>query len=475
MTARPLLWLAGGLALAGCDLAPDYTPPVVAVPATYTEAGDWQKAEPLDALPRGPWWEAYQDPELDRLEERIDAGNPTLAAEAAIYDQARAFAQEAESGLFPVVGLGGTISENRQSKRRPLRSANQPTYYGANTIDAQAGFEVDLWGRIHDLVQAGKAQAQAGSADLEAVRLSLHAELASDYLTLRGLDEEIALLQSTTDNYRRALGLVQARFQGAIASGVDVSQAETQLSSATAQISDYVSRRALMEHAIATLIGEPAPAFTLARSAAPVTQPDVPAGVPSTLLQRRPDVAAAERQVAASNELVGVAKAAYYPRLSLSLLGGAQDTGFNLVSLPNSIWSVGPSLSLPLFEGGLRDAQLAASQAALVQAVQRYRATVLGAFQDVEDGLAEMHYLGQSLRDQEAAAGSAKRSTDLALTLYRDGAENYLQVVVAQNAELSAEQTALDLRTRRLEASVGLIRALGGGWTTDQLPTEKSL
>ena len=467
--------LACALALAGCNLAPPYTPPTVTIPDSYKEAGPWQPAEPADAEPRGSWWQEYGDPELDRLEGQIDAGNQTLAASVAVYDQARAFAGEAEAGLYPQIGLGGTLSSNRQSAHRPLRSSNQPTYYGANTIDAQADFEVDLWGKVRDAVAAGKAEAQASAADLESVRQSLHAELANDYVTLRGLDEEIILLNDTVDAYGKALTLVQNRFKGDVASGVDVAQAETQLASAKAQISEVTARRALLEHAIASLIGQPAPAFSLPQSAAPIAQPAVPAGIPSTLLQRRPDIAAAERDVAAANQQIGIAKAAFYPSLSLSLLGGFQNTGLNLLSLPESFWSIGPAAALPLFEGGLRHAELAGAEAAFVAAGARYRTTVLNAFQDVEDNLALLHWLGQSAEDEDAATTAAKRSVSLALTLYRDGAENYLQVVTAQTAALDAERAALDLRTRRLQASVELIRALGGGWSTKDLPDPSTL
>jgi NodT family efflux transporter outer membrane factor (OMF) lipoprotein len=472
-------------ALAGCDLAPPYHPPVVSVPAAFKEIADkptehgrtgpWQPARPSDTAPRGPWWEVYDDPELNRLEAQIEVGNQTLAATLAVYNQARAFAQEAEAGLYPTVGIGGTISTNKQSSHRPLRSPNQPSYYGANTIEGQANYELDVWGRVRDFVAAGKAAAQASDADLEEIRLSLHAELADDYVTLRGLDEQVRLLQDTVNAYERALALVRNRFRGDIASGVDVAQAETQLDSAKTQISDVMSRRQLLEHAIAALIGQPAPAFTLAETAAPISLPEVPSGLPSTLLQRRPDIAAAERQVASANQLVGVAEAAFYPSFSLNLVGGLQSTDLNLLSLPLAFWSLGPSVSLPVFEGGLRRAELAGAKAAFEAAASRYRATVLNAFQDVEDNLALLRWLRQAAKDEGAAVSAARRSVSMALTLYRDGAVNYLQVVTAQTAALSAEQTALDLHTRRLQASIGLIRATGGGWSTADLPPEKAL
>jgi NodT family efflux transporter outer membrane factor (OMF) lipoprotein len=481
------LWLAAGSValLAGCDLAPRYQPPALDTPAAFKEApvspvvyknaGPWQPARPADTTARGPWWEAYGDPELNRLEAQVDSGNQTLAETLAAYDQARAYVLEAKAGLLPSLGVGGTLSNNKQSTERPLRSRNQPDYYGADTIDLQATYEADIWGRVRDLVAAGKARAQAGAADLETVRLSLHVELADDYTALRGLDEQIRLLQNTVASYSRALALVRNRFIGNIASGVDVAQAETQLDAAKVQLADITGQRQLLEHAIATLIGQPASVFSLPPETRPLNVPDVPAGLPSTLLQRRPDIAAAERQVAAANQLVGVAKAAFYPSVSLTALGGLQAGAANLFSLPFSFWSVGPSVSLPLFQGGLRRAELAAAESAFNGAGARYRATVLGAFQDVEDNLSELHWLAQAIRDGNAAVTASRRSVDLALTLYRDGAENYLQVITAQTAELNAEQQALSLRTRRVRASLGLVRATGGGWTTAELPVGDSL
>jgi NodT family efflux transporter outer membrane factor (OMF) lipoprotein len=485
---RPARWLAAGSValLGGCDLAPTYHPPAMDMPQAFKEeasvspviyknAGPWQPAQPADTTARGPWWEAYGDPDLNRLEAQVDTGNQTLAETLSAYDQARDYVQEAKAGLLPSIGVGGTLSNNKQSTERPLRSAAQPNYYGADTIDAQATYEADIWGRVRDLVAAGKAQAQASAADLETVRLSLHVELADDYTALRGLDEQIGLLENTVTSYARALTLVRNRFIGNIASGVDVAQAETQLDAAKVQLSDIIGQRQLLEHAIATLIGQAASVFSLPAQTRPLAVPEVPAGLPSTLLQRRPDIAAAERQVAAANQLVGVAKAAFYPSVSLTALGGLQAGTANLFSLPFSFWSVGPSVSLPLFQGGLRRAELAAAVAAFNGAGARYRATVLGAFQDVEDNLAELHWLAQAIHDEDAAVAAARRSVDLALTLYRDGAENYLQVITAQTAELSAEQQALSLRTRRVQASLGLVRATGGGWTTADLPEGKSL
>ncbi len=475
MISRPLVLAGLAVALAGCDLAPPYQAPVIAIPASYKEYGPWRQAHPDDEQPRGAWWEGYHDQTLDQLEAQVDPANPDLAAALAVYDQARAFAREAEAGLFPQVGVGGDFSANKQSSHRPLRSPNQPNYFGANTIGGEAGYEVDLWGRIRNSAAAGKALAQASAADLETLRLSLHAELANDYLGLRGLDAELKLLTDTVAAYQIALTLVKNRFQGDIASGIDVAQAETQLSSAMAEKSDVASRRALLEHAIASLVGQPASAFSIAEAVVPLPQPGVPENVPSTLLERRPDIASAERHVAAANRLIGVAEAAFYPSLSLGVLGGTQDTKLNLFSLPNSFWSVGPAISLPLFEGGLRHAELAGTKAAFDQASAQYKSTVLAAFQEVEDELALLHWLQLATHDQDAAAAAAERTVNLSLTLYRDGAENYLQVVIAQTEALVAERAALSLRTRRLQASVSLIRALGGGWSIEDLPEAKTL
>ena len=432
-----LLMATGAMGLSGCNLAPTYHPPAVAMPTSFKETGPWQTARPADAAPRGQWWESFNDATLNELETQVNVANPTLAASVAIYDQARAYAQEAEAGLYPTVGIGGALTQNRQSQHRPLRGANEPTYYGANTINAQADYEVDIWGRVRDLVAAGKAQAQASAADLETLRLSLHAELANDYVALRGLDDEVALLNTTVDAYGKALTLVQNRYQGDIASGVDLAQAQTQLESAKAQVSSVIVSRQLMEHAIATLVGKPAGAFALAPSATPIAQP-----ISRRACHRRccnagptsPPPSGRSRRPTNWLEL----PSSVHPTLTLNLLGGVLDTGLNLYSLPNSIWSLGPSVSLPIFEGGLLQAQLAGAKAAFTQAAANYRATVLSAFQNVEDSLARLHWLAQAAKDEDAAVSSARRTVNLALTLYRDGAENYLQVVTAQTAELTA-------------------------------------
>ena len=451
---------------AGCSLAPPYVKPAVETPEGFKEAGPWQPAAPADASDRGPWWRDYADATLDDLEARVDSANPDLGAAAARYAQARALAGAARANHFPEIDAGALSTRNRQSDHRPLRSASQPDEYRDNYVAGLLNWELDLWGRVHDLVAAGAANAQASADDLASVRLSLQAELANDYITLRGLDAYARLLADTVDAYGKALDLTQDRLRGGIASGLDVAHAQTQLDTARAQRVDALAQRALYEHAIASLVGTPASNFTLAPEVVDLPIPVAPTGLPSTLLERRPDVAAAERRAAAANAQIGVARSAFFPSITLTALGGYENTGgADWLSAPNSVWSIGPRMLLPLFDAGRRKAEAERAHALFDEAGQRYRSTALTAFQQVEDNLALLHLLGEEAVHEDAAVASAQRTLNLALDRYRNGAVNYLEVVEAQTSMLQAQRTALTLRERRLRASVGLVRALGGGWS----------
>jgi NodT family efflux transporter outer membrane factor (OMF) lipoprotein len=474
MNPRPFVGLGAALLLGACSLAPPYSPPAVATPPAYKEAvGPWRPANPTDRLPRGAWWTRFGDDTLNRLEPQLDSANADLAAAVARYDQARAFATEARAGLFPQVDAGASLSTNKQSMNRPLRvpTANTPNYYGANQLDMQVGYEIDLWGKIRNTAAAGKDMAQASAADLASARLSLEAELAIDYFSLRGLDADAQLLNDTVTAYQKSRDLTQKLFDGKLVGSIDVSRSETQLRLAKAQVADIASRRALLEHAIAVLIGQPPAAFTLPPQPALPAPPEVPTGLPSVMLQRRPDIASAERQMAAANARIGVARAAFYPSITLGLLGGTQSTNLGLLQAANSFWALGPSVSLPIFHGGFLKAQEKASYASFDEMSANYRSTVLNAFAQVEDNLALLHWLGDESVQEDAAVGAAQHTLDEALNLYRQGADSYLDVVTAQTPLLQAQQQALDLRTRRVLAAVALVRALGGGWDTSELPS----
>jgi NodT family efflux transporter outer membrane factor (OMF) lipoprotein len=467
----PLLGLLA--ALGGCALAPPYHEPTVAVPVAYKEAGPWTQAKPGDLLPKGPWWRLYGDPTLNALEERIATANPTLAEALARHDQAQAYLQEASAALAPQVEFDASPTRNRQSDNRPLRGSNQPDVYDADTLGAAFGYELDLWGRVRSTVDAGKAEVQASAADTAALELSLQAELATQYLKLRGFDQELELLDASVADYDQADGLTRRRFAGGIASGLDVGRAGTQLAEAQAQRADVAAERALTEHAIASLVGTPASSFSIAPAPTDLKLPAIPVGLPSTLLQRRPDIAAAERRVAAANADIGVAKAAFYPSITLGGLIGFQSTsGAGLLTAPNTFWSIGPGAVLSVFDGGKRRARVAEARAVVDEETAAYRANVLRAFQDVEDNLALLSHLSEEATAQDAAVKQAGSTETLSMNRYMEGAVTYLDVVSAQTAALRTRRAALDLQTRRLQASVRLIRAIGGGWSSSELASQ---
>jgi NodT family efflux transporter outer membrane factor (OMF) lipoprotein len=463
--------------LAACDLAPKYKPPVAAIPVAFKETGPWQPAMPLDSLPRGPWWRMYGDPELDRLETALLAANPDLKAAVANYDIARAVAAQTRAGLFPAVFAGAFITGNGSPiSSRAYRATIVANYFGFNTANAEIQYDVDVWNRIRNQVASGKALAQASAADLATVQLSLETALATAYVNLRGLDIEAKMLADTVAAYGKALQIVRNRFAGQIASGLDVSRAETQLEAARAAQQDVVAQRALYEHAIARLIGRPASDVSIPPAVVNLPVPRIPTGVPSLLLQRRPDIAAAERQVAAANAQIGAARAAFYPDLTLGLTGGVENTGWLwLAGAPFTYWAFGPKLVAPLFEGGLLRAQLAEAYAQMRQTSEQYRSVVLAAFQQVEDALSLLNNLGRETAAATAAVRDASRTLDMSMAMYMNGAVNYLEVAVAQEQLLAQQVAAITLQARRQLASVQLIRALGGGWSREELPTGRSL
>jgi NodT family efflux transporter outer membrane factor (OMF) lipoprotein len=461
--------LAGSLALAACSLAPDYHVPPTPVAAQFRTIGPWVSAQPADQLSRSDWWKIYNDPQLDDLEQRLLANNTDLAAAYAHYRQAEAFVDQVSAGLYPKISANAVPQRNRQSATRPLR-AGGPDYYNSVTLGGEIDYDLDLWGRVRDSVAAGKDEAQASHADLASAQLSLQVQLADSYIRLRGLDQQTQLLTDTVAAYARALELTQTLHGGGIVSGLDVSRAKTQLSATKSQLSQNLAQRALIEHAIAELTGASASEFSLPPKTASIVLPVIPLGLPSTLLQRRPDIAAAERRVAEANAKIGVARAAYFPSITLSLTGGVQSAAYaGLVSAPNILWAVGPQLVQYVFDGGLRRAQLDSAKAATDEAGARYRGVVLSAFQQIEDNLSLLQDLGTALDQQRDADDSAQHSVDLALNRYRQGAVGYLDVVQAQTAALDAQRGVLDIQTRLLSANVQLVKALGGGWSSQEL------
>lgn len=463
-----VLALMLSLGLSACSLAPTYKAPDVPTAPRYANAeSPWTEARPADHLDRDGWWKLYGDTRLDDLQTKLIANNASLAAALAHYEQSEAFTRQVRAGLFPQVGLNANGTRNRESDTRPLRGATSPAYYNSYTIGAQLDYEIDLWGRVRDTVTAGTAEQAASAADLASARLSLQAQLADSYLQLNGFDRQIKVLDESIDAFARALTLTQSRHEGGIASGLDVARAQTQLSSAKSQRTQAQAQRSLVLHAIAVLVGDSASSFQLATNDEQVKVPTIPLEVPSAILQRRPDVAAAERRTAASNARIGVARSAFYPQLTLDAQGGWQSSAWGgIATAPNRFWAIGPTLALNLFDGGRRKAVVDQAKAATDEAGARYRDVVLNAFAQVEDNLTLLRDLGSALTDQRAAADAAQRSVDLSLNRYREGAVGYLDVVQAQTAALDARRSVIDLETRQLRASVQLIRALGGGWSS---------
>lgn len=450
-----MLVLAAGLA-SGCTMGPEYVRPSAAEPAAYKELAGWTPAQPQDEQPRGPWWEIFGDRGLDALAEQVIAANQNLKVSEAKFRQARALAAQARSGYFPLV-TGSASSQRRRNAGGGTSTAHALSFDGT--------WEADLWGRVRRTVEANEAGAAASAADLESVRLSLVAELAQDYFQLRAADTQQRLLDETVVAYTRALELVRNRYNAGVASKADVAQAETQLKTTQAQAIDVGVNRAQLEHAIAVLSGKAPSELSLAAAELPPTVPVVPAGLPSDLLQRRPDIAAAERRVAAANAQIGVARTAYFPALTLSAAVGFQSSSFaNWLSAPSRFWSLGPALVQTLFDGGQRRAQTEQALAFHDETVATYRQTVLSSFQEIEDNLAALRLLQREAEIQDEAVRAAQESVTLLTNQYKAGTVSYADVVTVQATALSNQRSAVDIRNRQLIAAVILIRALGGSW-----------
>ncbi len=453
------------LALAGCSLIPEYSRPTTPATEAFKEDGTWHYAHPADQIKRGEWWALFQDPLLDGMEKELETGNLELAAALARYDAANAFFSEESARLYPQINAIGDRTTNRESINRPLRGPALPNVYGDKTVGVGFMYEIDLWGHIRSAIASAEALAQASRQDVESVRLSLQARLATEYVLLRGLDSQIQLFTDSIKAYQSELDLMQHRHDEGIVSGLDVARSQTLLEETQALKFKAVSQRALHEHAIAVLLGKAASSFSIAPQPLMAVYPNIPATIPSQVLQRRPDIAAAERRVAAANDTVGVARAAFFPEISLGAVGGFQNTGGGmLLTSPNSFWSLGPFAFYNIFDAGLRQAAVDQATARTNEAAAIYRQTVLNAFKEVEDNLALLHYLEEENRHQKAAVVAAEHTYDLATNRYLGGAVSYLEVIDAENAKLRTERVELDIRTARMEASVGLIRAIGGSW-----------
>jgi NodT family efflux transporter outer membrane factor (OMF) lipoprotein len=473
------LMIAVGTALSvGCTPGPAYVRPSLNVPDHFKEAATqapgvqraapgWVLAHPDDTADRSDWWTLFGDDTLDQLEARVDAGNQSIARSIADLQVAKAEAKEARAAYYPTVTAGIDANRYHTSQNVAGRSLAGKTV-SDDDAGLDASWEPDLFDRIGHQVDAAKARYQASEADLASVRLTMHAELAIDYVNLRSADAQTALLQQTVADYTKARDLVQVRFTGGIASESDVAEAETQLQVASAQLVDLGESRAHYEHAIATLMGVPPAELTIPVTIAAITMPVVPPGVPSTLLERRPDIAAAERRVAAANADVGEATSAFFPDLLLSASGGVEASGVaQWAALPSRFWAIGPALVGTLFDGGRRKQALHQAEAKEEGAAADYRQTVLSSFQDVEDNLSSVHVLTDEASTQQRAVDASGLAEQLALTRYKAGATDYLEVVTTQSVSLAQRLAYVDLSRRQLESDVRLIKAVGGGWHAD--------
>ena len=473
---RRVLWICGLLALAvmqltGCAVGPKYHPPVVQAPPAYKEVGDWKPAQPNDQNLGGEWWTIFQDPQLNELEQQINVGNQNLKAAEAQFQQARAVLRYYRADYYPTVTTAPSATRTRISANSPTSSLLHGATYNDYVLPFDVSYQADVWGRVRKNVESYREQAQASAADLATVNLSMHADLAIDYFQARSPDAEEQLLNSTVKQYEQALELNESRFRGGIGSEVEVEQAKTQLQTTRAAAIDVGVLRAQYEHAVAILIGKPPAEFSLPPLPLTAPPPHVPISLPSELLERRPDIAAAERRVAAANSQIGVAKSAYYPLISLGASGGFESSAITtLINGPSGLWSLGLSAAETVFDGGRRRSLNDQARASYDYQVAVYREDVLTGFQQVEDNLAAVRILENEAKVQDEAVVAAQKSLDLSVTRYRGGVTSYLEVITAQSAALANEVTAVNLLGRRMANTVLLIQALGGGWDRSSLP-----
>jgi NodT family efflux transporter outer membrane factor (OMF) lipoprotein len=477
-------WALGLTALSGCMVGPNYNSTAIPAPPAYKEAPGWTAAQPMDGVPKGAWWTVYGDSILDQLEPQVAVSNQTLAADYFAYHSALEITRETQGQLYPTIGLTGSATRSGDgggghsggssiistgTNGSVISSGSGPRTSG--TFEGSIDWTPDIWGKIRRQVESDQAAAQVSAADLANATLSEQALLATDYVDLRGADSEITLLQQTVAAYRKSLQITENQFNAGTAALLDVITARTQLEGAQAQLISAGEARAQYEHAIAVLAGEAPASLSLAPGRLMSDVPDVPAGIPAALLQRRPDVAAAERTMAEENALIGVAVGAYYPDISLSALGGySADPIGGLFSVSNALWSLGANASATLFEGGTRDATLQAAKFTYLESVATYRQTVLTAFQQVEDALSDLRILAQQAQTEQAAVTDAQQAVQIAVNEYEAGTQAYTTVVTAQATLLGDQQTALTVQQDRLNASIALIEALGGGWQRGDLP-----
>ena len=463
------------LSLAGCDLAPAYHAPHYVIPATWQGQAPFGVAHPMDDTIPAQWWQSFADPELDTLEEAAMAHNGDLQAASERFLQARAIVSEARADLLPHFGVAFGGSNNKSSAERLFRYKGPITdsdeFYGG-----MASWEPDFWSSIRNRVRLQKDYAQEQAAQYAAARLSLQAELASDYFTLRGLDAQAAIYTQSIRYYEESLRVTQTRLADQAASRLDVARAQNQLYTTQARLLDIQAQREVMEHAVAVLVNVAPSSFHIAPDAhLNTTRFALSAPLPSDLLQRRPDIAMSERQMAQANRAIGIARAAFYPHVSFQMNGGFDDNGFNLANLANSMWSYGATVTMPVFEGGLRRAQLQQSWSAYRETRDHYRVTILNAFRDVEDGLSRTNRLDGENGRLHAAVGAASQTQDITMNLYKGGLATYLDVLIAQVSTLDARIQQAEIQTRYLQAQVGLIRACGGGWNAASLPAPDTL